>query len=68
MKANIEVEATDISITPSSGKAVNLSFTVDQIDADKIVQDFEPDNILDALDEEYIVDFLERRGYNVTEE
>lgn len=68
MKANIEVEATDISITPASGKAVNLSFTVDQIDADKIVQDFEPDNILDALDEDDIVDFLERRGYKVEEE
>lgn len=58
-RKNISVEASEASVTPISGNLVNVAITLER---DELI------GLLDDMEIDDVISFLEDEGYNVTKE
>lgn len=65
MKHTVTVNTSKIEIEPYKHNMVELTFDMDDIDLDNILNEFDTDDILRELDETDIVNYLESIGYTV---
>ena len=58
-RKDISVEASEVSVTPISGNLVNVAITLER---DELI------GLLDEMEIDDVISFLEDEGYNVTKD